>query len=1124
VADRLSEQTGVDVQPYELDTELVRTSGGDIALRADPTPSVEEDIVASRAQRQLAVAAVGRPQGGSLGPDYASSLESTEQQIERGEDFVVERTDDGLVTRATESFILEKAAADTPGVDAEELRVSDDGEIQLTADAVQQRQSNRVSDAAISERVARQIESESDYQRGVDYKIGVRNVSEQEAGTLEAIAGATEPVAPGLAEQLQDAIEPGRYADVEFFSEERKRRAARQRRLRDAGPLEYGAEQIVGPPGAFESGFGDVTGGAAEWGREELVDPGAEVAGDVAEIVGRGTPIGAIRAASEEDGFQTHSQALGDVLRPADQEVGKETTGERVTETFTKEGGNLAVSVVEALKTIRSVGELGYEGGLYALEKPNQALPAAGGFAADRLTSAWEYAANNPVRTAGQLAGSVAVMGGAAKLGSRAGLASRAAIQPGEEILGYGGAAAFRGASGAASRFGRTLPEGRASAAAQRVSGATSRAGDALFPNNEPLLMSEEAAIRAASVAGRGVSEGLGRARQSVSGIEAGRPELSRPSAGGILPVEAELRYQPDSGPIEIETSGEATERLRDLPSDVQETARSGLDAGRDQIGDVGRRASESLETAEQRLLGTADRVRGAPSGFRESVTQAASRGRQRAGRGMLRAGESLDELATDVRVTPRGLQTRASGEAVAAFDRVAQARQSALEYPRTLRQRGETAGLRFRERLDEIATDVRQTPRGLETRGRGKAAAAFDRVAEARQSVIDVPRRARQRAELARLRTGERLGDVAMDIRATPRGLETRARGEAAAGFEQVAEARQSALEYPRTLRQQVETAGLRFRDRLDELATDVRVTPRGLETRSRGEAAEVFDRVSKARESAVDRVTDVPQNIEQSVLRSERRLEEIGETARMTGMQLSGMTLRIDVGKPQSRGDFEGVQLEDADTDPDSLPYDSGEDLDVPDSGGSNVIAEVESDTDSGVVVERVVGEIDADPAREFDMEMGAEPTRRFESSFDYEMPEDVTGPELGYKPVEMPDLGESQGAEFRPKLDLDQPPAVDLEGEQETEGETEFEIETELDTELEREQENEPENEFEPEPEFEFDSEPGGAQPPDKPEPFKPFWESEEETFGTGVASAEEAMANIEDFEERLDDLGL
>ncbi|KAB1192018.1 hypothetical protein GJR96_00610 [Haloferax sp. MBLA0076] len=91
-------------------------------------------------------------------------------------------------------------------------------------------------------------------------------------------------------------------------------------------------------------------------------------------------------------------------------------------------------------------------------------------------TQAVETATENPAETAGMVAGSLvassAIMSGAAKIGPRAGAAARYAIQPGEELAGTLGYKATKAAGG-------------------------TRAADKLFPNQEPLIFSEEAALAA---------------------------------------------------------------------------------------------------------------------------------------------------------------------------------------------------------------------------------------------------------------------------------------------------------------------------------------------------------------------------------------------------------------------------------------------------------------------------------------------------------------------------------------------------------------------------------------------------------------------------------------------------
>jgi hypothetical protein len=100
----------------------------------------------------------------------------------------------------------------------------------------------------------------------------------------------------------------------------------------------------------------------------------------------------------------------------------------------------------------------------------------------------------NPVETAALAAGSLVVssgaIGGASRISKTAGGASKAIIQPGEEIVGIAGGRATRAIAG-------------------------DKAADKLFPNNEPVIFSEEAAIRTGIQAQRKVSESFSNIRQS---------------------------------------------------------------------------------------------------------------------------------------------------------------------------------------------------------------------------------------------------------------------------------------------------------------------------------------------------------------------------------------------------------------------------------------------------------------------------------------------------------------------------------------------------------------------------------------------------------------------------------
>jgi hypothetical protein len=187
-------------------------------------------------------------------------------------------------------------------------------------------------------------------------------------------------------------------------------------------------------------------------------------------------------------------------------------------------------------------------------------------------------------RLAGSLIGSAAVMGGAAALSPRLGLASRVAIQPGEELLGYGGNAVTR-----------------------RVAGA--RTAERLFPNNEPLIFSEEAAIRGLRRAG-GRASNLpkylrGDAELPPSPYQSELIERFRPGGGvGEFSSEFGTRADLETDYAEYVTAGAKSEPLgsdtssildattaiegdldRPLPLDV---TKSGLEFGGEGMDTVG--------------------------------------------------------------------------------------------------------------------------------------------------------------------------------------------------------------------------------------------------------------------------------------------------------------------------------------------------------------------------------------------------------------------------------------------------------------------------------------------------------------------------------------------------------
>jgi len=138
---------------------------------------------------------------------------------------------------------------------------------------------------------------------------------------------------------------------------------------------------------------------------------------------------------------------------------------------------------------------------------------------------------------AGLGAGAAVFRAGAA-IGPRAGTATRFAIQPGEEILGRGGFAATRRLRGEET--------------AQR-----------LFPQQEPLIFSEEAALRGINRAADRAQQEIDRINIRAPGVFAGVPRLEVEIQERRTVTEPELR---DPADIEMEERLLAAEQRRVVP------------------------------------------------------------------------------------------------------------------------------------------------------------------------------------------------------------------------------------------------------------------------------------------------------------------------------------------------------------------------------------------------------------------------------------------------------------------------------------------------------------------------------------------------------------------------------
>jgi hypothetical protein len=225
-------------------------------------------------------------------------------------------------------------------------------------------------------------------------------------------------------------------------------------------------------PGADIPVVGAITGAStrARQRVDDVVDAGAERVQGLGPLAGSSAlAVGAPRFGA------TDVRASGDVDAQLVQGVG--------------DLGRLAAG---APTTVVGAGETAVEAGQFAAQNPREAPGAAVGAGQQFVRQQAEAIQEQPVRFGTSLVASGAVFSGAAAVGPRASLATRGAIQPVEEIVGIGGS---------------------------RVTGAVStRASRTLFPQDEPLIFSEEAAIMTAQAAGRGVRRGGAAARDLVRG------------------------------------------------------------------------------------------------------------------------------------------------------------------------------------------------------------------------------------------------------------------------------------------------------------------------------------------------------------------------------------------------------------------------------------------------------------------------------------------------------------------------------------------------------------------------------------------------------------------------------
>lgn len=312
---------------------------------------------------------------------------------------------------------------------------------------------------------------------------------------------------------------------------------------------------------------------AGDWAASSLFDEGGVASESIGDDV--------LRALGQDELADQYESGLRDFGKGVVQSSVMITDVPGVAKTGlegTEAAGTLVTGVAsgQSRETLGSVGERGFAIGesVYNYAKENKA-----GFAG---------------MAAGGLAASYGIMSTAARIGPRAGAASRYAIQPGEELA---GAAGFRATKAATS-----------TATAQK-----------LFPNKEPLIFSEEAAIRGGQKAATKIRNleyqdaktraQPSRLQQEMTSARFKAEEMLRSDAPVSYSSDINTRYL-DRGRQEMtsarfkaaETKARAGQKLQGAKSEMRTFI--GSERGQAQLGKSRLRGSSDLETAETDLDG----------------------------------------------------------------------------------------------------------------------------------------------------------------------------------------------------------------------------------------------------------------------------------------------------------------------------------------------------------------------------------------------------------------------------------------------------------------------------------------------------------------------------------------
>lgn len=530
---------------------------GDVRARGDTATLSEER--ADEVRTAQTVEQLREQTGFNFEDEDVQTTESGVELSQQGQELVSERQRQAeeAAMVSVENYLERQTGIDDLEA-GQDFTITADGRVQFTGEFRQERleEARQQADQQFEEELAEQMPTGPRGQGIRDQDVeAVRSVPLDEQGNPDFRQGGQVTFAPVYSDRINDLLnkEPEEIGDVQQTNQTLQQQTSTTTRGTETVAFTAEGEPVSS---SGQSSLGNVARGFFDVGRE-VSQPVYELtvgATGFPTLGAGGTTLIKGEAGNIEEAVTT-GQSVEEAFAPDEQESQIERFTQGVVQTpFALAGGavqtaqtgiDIAEATPAAVKTIASdpvsgtvqVGSDVYQAGEQAV---NQTVQAA---------------EESPYTFSGQVLGSLAFSTAAFSAARAAGgTAGRRgvglAIQPGEEILGVGGSRAFSGTGAALRRAGQ-----RAGSARVRQAGvATSRAGERLFPQGEPIIFSEETALRAGRRA-RGALQtrtpdinrqallertpDLGNLRTRVGDLAARRPRV-RVTRGDTRPPEVD--------------------------------------------------------------------------------------------------------------------------------------------------------------------------------------------------------------------------------------------------------------------------------------------------------------------------------------------------------------------------------------------------------------------------------------------------------------------------------------------------------------------------------------------------------------------------------------------------------